>query len=349
MKKLAVLLGLTTSLLAIGRVSQFFQAPWFYTLAITQGYDSNVLRLSSWEQELSAQDEFLLGSMNTFDSYFIRSRMAVSKTVYFQDRSRRITTTIDISRSHYVHSPDRQHWRAAFKLSYRWGAYKRLTFYVSRLNRYYLRDYLDRDVSGARLAKCYFSDEDHRLTLSYPLKKGVWFTGTVGLLQRYYSKPFPEFDLNISYVGGRVNFRLPYRGGLGLESEIGGAKNIGLNSTARASHLDRGYRYWEIYVPLKFAVEWKGLEEIGTAYRGEFRYYRAETFDDPLHSGRNHLDTKFDIWARQRMGSHITVQLTLRWRQRTTFSTYSWVEDLKSFHQIQAWLQLNWEGVYDRY
>jgi len=349
MKTLILFLGLITSLLAGELVDRFLPTPLFYAVAITQGYDSNVLRLSSWEQELSAQDRSLLGSMNTFDSYYIRSRLSVSNTVYFQDRSRRVTSTVDISRSHYVQSPDRQHWRAAFKLSYRWGAYQRLTFYISRLNRYYLRDYLDRDVSDERLAKCYFSDEDHRLTLSYPLQKRVWFTGTVGLLQRYYSKPFPEFDLNIKYLGGRVNIRLPFRGVLGLESEIGKADNIGLNSTARASGLDRGYEYWEVYFPLKFTLGWNGLEEIGTAFRGEFRYYRAETFDDPLHSGRNHRDTKFDVWGRQRIGDHLSLKFTLRWRQRTTYSTYSWVEDLKSFHQIQTWLQLDWEGVYDRY
>lgn len=349
MKKLIFLLGLTTSLPAVGMVNRFFQAPLFYTLALTQGYDSNVLRLSSWEQELSAQDESLLGAMQTFDSYYVRSRLTVSKTVYFPNRKRKMTTALDISRSHYVQSPDRRHWRAAFKLSYRWGAYKRLTFYASRLNRYYLRDYLDRDLSGERLAKCYFSDEDHRLTLSYPGGKRVWFTGTAGFLQRYYSKPFPEFDLNIWYLTGRLSLRWPSAGVLAVESEIGNADNIGLNTTARASSLDRGYRYWEIYVPLKFTVDLGIVEEIGTAYRGEFRFYRAETFDDPLHSGRNHRDTKVDVWARQRIGKHLALKFTLRWRQRTTYSTYSWVEDLKSFHQIQTWLQLDWKGVYDRY
>lgn len=349
MKTLLLLLGFTTSSLAAGMVNRFFQAPLFYTFAVTQGYDSNVLRLSRREQELSAQEGTLLGSMRTFDSYYVRPRIVVAKTVYFQNRNRRVTTTVDLSRSHYVQSPDRQHWRAAFKLAYRWGAYKRLTFYASRMNRYYLRDYLDWDVSDERLAKCYFNDEDHRLILSYPLRKGVWFTGAAGFLQRYYSKPFPEFDLNIWYMAGRVNLRLPKSGVLGLESEVGAANNIWLNSAARASNLDRGYRYWEIYVPLKFATDWNGLEEMGAAYRGEFRYYEAETFDDPLHSGRNHQDTKVDVWARQRIGDRLSLKLTFRWRQRATYSIYSWVEDLKSFHQIKTWLQLDWEGVYDRY
>ncbi|MED5317262.1 MAG: hypothetical protein VX744_05865, partial [Candidatus Neomarinimicrobiota bacterium] len=71
--------------------------------------------------------------------------------------------------------------------------------------------------------------------------------------------------------------------------------------------------------------------------------------DDPLHSGRNHLDTKYDLWLKKIITETVNVTLTGRYRTRVTDSGYEWVEDLKSFQLLQMWCKIEWDLIYDRY
>ena len=40
---------------------------------------------------------------------------------------------------------------------------------------------------------------------------------------------------------------------------------------------------------------------------------------------------------------------TVRYRKRTTNSQFDWVSELKTFDQVQAWVTLEWDMIYDRY
>ena len=68
--------------------------------------------------------------------------------------------------------------------------------------------------------------------------------------------------------------------------------------------------------------------------RTEYRVYEAEDVNDPLHSGRSHMDSKYDIWLKKKLTEDIGITLTSRYRSRTTDSSYSWVNDLKALNSF---------------
>ena len=64
------------------------------------------------------------------------------------------------------------------------GAYKNIKYLNQHLNSYYLRHYIDRDISKDNLKPCNFSDRNQSLLLTLPLKKRVWWTIGTGFLQK---------------------------------------------------------------------------------------------------------------------------------------------------------------------
>ena len=70
---------------------------------------------------------------------------------------------------------------------------------------------------------------------------------------------------------------------------------------------------------------------------------------DPLHSGRSHEEVKWDIWGEKELSENLTLKGSLRYRIRTTNSQFEWVSELKTFDQVQAWVTLEWDMIYDRY
>ena len=75
----------------------------------------------------------------------------------------------------------------------------------------------------------------------------------------------------------------------------------------------------------------------------------AEDPNYPLHAGRSHLDSKYDIWLKKNITEIVNITFSTRYRTRQTDSEYDWVKDLKSFEQMQFWLTLKWDMIYDKY
>ncbi|MCH2380830.1 MAG: hypothetical protein MK228_04870, partial [Nitrososphaerales archaeon] len=68
-----------------------------------------------------------------------------------------------------------------------------------------------------------------------------------------------------------------------------------------------------------------------------------------LHSGRNHIDNKMNIWVEKKINEKLLVKTSLRYRFRLTESQFDWVSKLRTFHQWQASISIEWKMVYDRY
>ena len=68
-----------------------------------------------------------------------------------------------------------------------------------------------------------------------------------------------------------------------------------------------------------------------------------------MHSWRNHKDSKFNFWAERKINESFLIKTSLRYRNRKTESQFNWVSELKTFHQWQAWISIEWKMVYDRY
>ena len=322
--------------------------PLEYALSLTGGYDSNVLRFSDEEFEKAENSPNIMGDLKTFDSFVSKYKISLKKS-FIINMKKSVGLNGFFTYSDYNNSTEKKYWSSGVDIFFKWGSYKNIKYSLRHLDKFYLRHYVNRDISTVSLSPCLFTDRNQSIVLTSKLSKRIWYSLGSGYLQRYYSKPFTEFDLDISYLKARVNYKLRKIGTIGLQVNGGRAKNDSHLGTQRPSSFNRSYRTIEWYLPLTFSGRLPIINELGFAARIENRFYDAENLDDPLHAGRNHQDSKYDLWIKKKLSDEVAIKLTSRYRKRTTDSKYLWVKDLKSFRQLQFWFNIEWDLIYDKY
>ena len=327
----------------------YLHSPIKWTVGLTNGYDNNVLKLSSVEKKDAALEGDILGGADTFDSHYTRFSMSGLKKIQLVERKKQIQFYAKGNISNYTQNENRRYWSGNLKATYRWGSYRKLEYSIRQLDSYYIRHYIDRDVSTDELASCSFTDREQRILVSYPIKRRLWTSGFVSYTQRYFDKPFTEFDLDIVTTALKISKKFRGFGTIAIEGKYGIADNITYGKTAKASDLDRSYKHFEWYIPVSYSQGIDVLDEVGISLRLDIRLYGAETMGDPLHSGRRHEEVKWDIWGEKELSENLTLKGSLRYRKRSTDSRFDWVSKLKTFDQVQAWVILEWDMIYDRY
>ena len=329
--------------------TDYLHSPIKWTVGLTNGYDNNVLKLSSVEKKDAALEGDILGGADTFDSHYTRFSMSGLKKIQLAERKKQIQFYAKGNISNYTQNENRRYWSGNLKATYRWGSYRKLEYSIRHLDSYYIRHYIDRDVSTNELASCSFTDRDQRILVSYPIKRRLWTSGFVSYTQRYFDKPFTEFDLDIVTTALKISKKFRGFGTIAIEGKYGIADNITFGKTAKASDLDRSYTHVEWFVPISYNQNFFGFDNVGFSMRRDIRIYGAETLADPLHSGRSHEEVKWDVWGEKNLSENLTLKGSLRYRIRTTNSQFEWVSELKTFDQVQAWVILEWDMIYDRY
>ena len=329
--------------------TDYLHSPIKWTVGLTNGYDNNVLKLSSVEKKDAALEGDILGGADTFDSHYTRFSMSGLKKIQLAERKKQIQFYAKGNISNYTQNENRRYWSGNLKATYHWGSYRKLEYSIRHLDSYYIRHYIDRDVSTNELASCSFTDRDQRILVSYPIKRRLWTSGFVSYTQRYFDKPFTEFDLDIVTTALKISKKFRGFGTIAIEGKYGIADNITFGKTAKASDLDRSYTHVEWFVPISYNQNFFGFDNVGFSMRRDIRIYGAETLADPLHSGRSHEEVKWDVWGEKNLSENLTLKGSLRYRIRTTNSQFEWVSELKTFDQVQAWVILEWDMIYDRY
>ena len=322
--------------------------PWDYTLSIGSGYDSNVMRFSAEEIENAGQRTEILGSTSHFDSFVTKLGLSVKKDLWALN-NKNLSVGSKFSMSSYLDTPEKRYWSGGFNFIYKWGTYKNFKYSINHLDKFYLRHYINKDISNSMLEACYFSDRDQSASLTNRFTKNSWGTLGVGFLQRYYTRPFTEFDLDITYYKARFNFKLKRFGTLAFQINQGRAESESHLGTLRPSSFDRSYNTQELFIPFTIKYRLPFIQSFGFSYRSEKRIYDAEDPNDVLHAGRSHKDKKFSLWFRKNLGEDVSIKLSSRLRSRETDSGYEWVSDLKSFNQLQFWINIEWDLIYDQY
>ena len=321
--------------------------PLYMTFGLENGYDSNVLRLSELEKGEAAHYLDMLGGMETFDSHILKGSIQGKKEYYIRGRVLAFSGSFGLT--NYSHSTHKQYNSHRLLVSYKLGSYKKIDYLINHLDQYYLRHYIDRDISSTLLNAAAFTDRNQRIGFSYPLLKRTWLNIWGGYLQRYYNNPFTEFDLDIYYGKIKINRSIRKFGTVVIQFEQVRAVNKTFGETAVASDFDRSYNYYQFYIPISKTKRNRWTDGVGFSTRADIRTYDAENLSDPLHAGRNHLDLKLDVWAKKNITEWITLKSTLRYRSRSTKSQFEWVESLKSFSQWQLACKLEWNMIYDKY
>ena len=165
------------------------KTPWDYTLSLGSGYDSNVMRFSTEEIDGAVHKPGIMGSSSHFDSFVTKFGISLQKDLWIHN-NRNLSISSKYSSSVYANTPEKTYWSGGLNIIYRWGSYKNLKYSLSHLDNFYLRHYVNRDVSTNSLEACYFSDRDQTISLTRRFSKHSWISTGIGYLQRYYSKTF---------------------------------------------------------------------------------------------------------------------------------------------------------------
>ena len=322
--------------------------PTEYVFSLATGYDNNVMRFSEKDYSEALLNSNILGNNTTYDSHILKFSLRGKKTIY-KNKNNEIIFKGNFSISDYRNNKNKKYWSGGGDLEYKWGSYKNIRYSIRHLNSYYLRHYINRDIGNNTYEPCLFTDRSQNFLISQKFSKQSWSNFSLGYIQRYYDKPFTEFDLDIFYLRGKQNFRLKRFGKISIQYESGRALSKSNESPIRPSSFDRSYSFTELYIPTVINKNLIIVDELGLSYRLENRKYDAEDLNDPLHSGRSHQDSKYDIWIKKQIFEDMKIKLALRMRDRSTDSSYNWVSDLKSFNQLQTWISIEWKIDYDKY
>ena len=324
------------------------RTPIEYSLHFNTGYDSNVMRFSSNETSRAASEEAIMGGAETFDSFVYRIGLKGEKSIWSNGK-KDLLLRGNYFWSDYQNNPNKKYWSGGADIIFKWGSYNSIRYVLRNLNSFYLRHYIDRDISPIKMSPCFFTDRNQRFTLTKRINRRNWANLSAGYLQRYYDKPFTEFDLDVYYLRIKLTKKIKKIGSVSLQVDRGKAVDNYNEGKYRPSNFQRSYETVEWYLPLSIKSDVFIFNESGFSIRAEYRSYDAEDPDDPLHSGRGHIDSKYDLWLKKSINENLSVIFSGRYRKRHTDSAYGWVKDLKSFKQLQFWLNIEWDLIYDRY
>ena len=227
----------------------FASTPFYYGFSFSNGYDNNVLRLSSSEVKEINSNMTSIDGIEKMDSYISKFGFKVDKTIYIQNK-KEVLGKLNASFSNFHQNEYKKYWSGGFDFIYKWGSYKNLKYSLRHLNNFYLRHYINRDISTNNLEPCKFSDRDQIVLITQKISKYIWVNFGSGYLQRYYAKPFTEFDLDILYLRGKLNYKIQRLGSVSLQVTSGRAISDSGELPKRPSSFDRSYSNMEIYMPL---------------------------------------------------------------------------------------------------
>ena len=318
--------------------------PIYWQAGIGLGYDSNILKLSADEQDRVSWEAAILGDSDTFDSGVLRTRFGIDYApVLFKDQETNLS--LDVSWSHFTQSSTKNYASLTGKIEHHLGSYQWLKLSYSIIPEYYLRPYYDRDAITSERQVCSFGSEVVALYYSHPLWRRTWASVQLKQSRELYNSRFTEFDTKRFGAELRLSTRILQQR-ISLFFEMGDGDNITFNEGYNSTRYDRSYRFNKVGTSLRLAPRsWN--DHLNVYYRIEHRKYESDIADDPLHSGREHLDHLLSTGLVHRINANLTAELSWKIRHRQTESELDWVEDLKTYTKHEIWLEFSYRFYSD--
>ena len=321
-----------------------FKVPVYLTTSMRFGYDSNLLNLS--DSEKSRDDvNLILQNADTFDSAFLRSDLMI-KYIPRIIGNHKTKFILNVAQTKYHQNSDKSYNSFSLSATQHCKSYHWLKFRYSFLPSFYIRPYHDIDTFSTDFSSCEFSSEDIRMVYSVPVYDKTSIKIRLGKSKLYYNKHFTEFDTDITNFRATLSLYKFKPIKLVFWGELGFGDNISYLSGIASTEFDRSYEYNQFGGD----VEWSPksiIESVGLSIIVHQRYYLTEDEDDPLHSGRKHEDTKTKVWIKKDVTNKLELNLSVLHRRKTTFSKFSWIQDLKSYNKFEIWLECSYKMYFN--
>ena len=142
------------------------RAPIYTTYSLSMGYDSNIFRLSESEMNDSFDSTNPVVDSKTYDSAFLSPKLIINYKPYLIEKIK-TEFNFSLSSNQYTSSEDKSYNIIFSEFGVRFSPYNWLRVSHRLLPRYYLRNYIDHDMSTFENSQCFFSSEIDKKTLTF--------------------------------------------------------------------------------------------------------------------------------------------------------------------------------------
>ncbi len=321
--------------------------PLYFRVTAGIGYDDNLLKFSDMEKSSAIVNGLLPVGTDTFDSAVIKPEFRLLYSpVFFVDDATNII--LNFSYADYLQSDKKSHASYALRIEQHLAPYSWLKFQYSYLPDYFLRLYRDSDYARNDRVECTFSLQNTALSYSLKIYRKTWLRIDAREVREYFNPNFTEYDTRILRGGLKLSTDLISNIRLSGLYSAGNAVNTTFDTGYASTAKDRSFELdqWEL------SANWKTpavVSEFQVSVRSEHRRYLTDDPNDPLHSGREHLDMRYEVKLSKMLSRELKMQVLWTSRHRKTTSVHTWVEDYKSYSQNQVWLKFSYSFYADMF
>lgn len=348
-RKIVILFFLICSIVKPQTIINRFKVPINFKSNFAIGYDDNYLRLSN--TDLGQADLNLIGSSGSASSYILKPAIYIGYSpVILDDKITNIKSSFTYS--YFTKSINKSYLISRISMETKLKSYSWLKFGIRYIPKYYLRNFLDRDMSNVDFYDCNFSSTEYFSNYSFPLKgiKRVWVKLHVGFTQEYYNPSFTEFDLNKSIFQLTINKRLKNKSKLKFEISNGYAKNISYGSNLLSASFNRSYTFDRIRGDFNWHIKKnKLINNVLLSMQLEQRYYSLDSEKYTFDNWKYYIDGKMKIrmdWNFSKIyGISTLYQYRFRDASSRLYGDFEWVDGAKSYSKHEIWLEFSYKFV----
>jgi len=320
-----------------------FNVPIYTSSSLSIGYDNNIFRLSDFERDFQYSESISAINAQTFDDGYIAPKLSIHYSPYLINNIK-TQFKFSLSRTHYLNTENKSYNIIFSELGIKLGSYRWLKFSHRYLPEYYLRNYIDHDLSEEDYKVCIFSSESFGFSFSSPIIKKIWSRIKYTRTNLYYNIHFTEYDTQINQFELRFNSSY-FKMSNSAWFSYGDGNNISYDSDYKSSMYDRSYKEYIFGFSANKRIK---SNRIGLSSVFKNRVYNEESREDPIHAGREHLESNLSLWIEKKINKSLLHQLKIKYRTREVFSNFSVnyfggtdtdyqvnIIDLKSFEKFE--------------
>ena len=325
--------------------------PIYIYPSISFGYDSNFLKLSGSEIEKSTLNSEILGRSATFDSHVIKPKLKILYSPVLSDKYE-TEFLITFSQSLYGQLNEKSYNRYSLVYGQHLGPYSWLKIGYSNLPEYFIRDYIDRDITGNVRFPCSFSSEEIFISYSFPFWQMSWLRFKVKGINEFYNSNFTEFDQQklirqVDFHSG-LSKRTKYSVSIIHENSVNTTYDLGLIS----ADIDRSYLMDKLILSFTRDLQsFQIIEKFGLSLSAEQRLYELSSIGGNIDDWKFYFESSILIWSKIDIHDDMGLKISYQFRNRDADSNplgeFTWIEDIKDFSKHLVWVEFSYDLALD--
>tara|TARA_B100000676_G_scaffold75775_1_gene75329 strand:- start:13697 stop:14746 length:1050 start_codon:yes stop_codon:yes gene_type:complete len=323
--------------------------PLSYKYELSFGYDDNFMRFSGSElntnHNSNGSENDYLGDSKTYDSGILGTSLQIkySPKIINTYKSNIISK---IKYNYYSSSDQKSYTSFLFRYEIKLASYKWLKFSYSLMPDYYLRTYIDRDLTPYKRFPCTFSNETIYFSFSHKfLFDKTWIDYRFVLNNQFYNKYFTEFDSKISGIEITLKSKKVKNYYTSATLLYYKSDNVSYNpiENLQSSLMDRSYLRNGVKFNFKRTLKHSFLNTLGLKFYFNKRFYdlNSSFYDQDNWKTYSDYDLRFEL--SKKISNSIDLIFSTRHFKRIVNSSNSsevdWVEDYKNYNRNEMWLK----------